>query len=107
MELIFSLALSLHVGLEGNYNEFHPHVGLEYNNYLAGVYYNSEENASFYFGRDHEITDKLSIETGVVTGYTDEPLLPYIRAKYDNFFIAPAYEYGEIAGFVTGYEFKF
>lgn len=107
MELIFSLALSLHVGLENEYNGFHPHVGLEYNEYITGMYYNSEENVSFYFGRNNTITEELSVETGIVSGYTNEPLLPYIRIKYNDFFIAPAYENGEIGGFVTGYEFKF
>ena len=41
------LALSLHMGLEGDYNNIHPHVRCDINNTIAGAYYNSEENVRF------------------------------------------------------------
>ena len=42
------LALSMHVGLEGNYNSVHPHARCTTDNWVTGAYYNSEKNMSYY-----------------------------------------------------------
>ena len=90
----FLVALSLHVGLEGDYNYIHPHVRCDINNNtIVGVYYNSEENISFY--------------VGLVTGYSGIDIAPMIRVKKGNWFISPAYETpSNNVGVVFGYEFK-
>ena len=101
----FALALSLHLGLEGDYNEIHPHIRYNEQNYIAGAYYNSESNISTYVGKRWEYND-FGVELGAVTGYINQPLLPYARVTYNNFFIAPAHEVDKNTGAVIGYEFK-
>ena len=99
-----ALAFSLHLGLEGDYNGIHPHVRYNHNNYIAGAFYNSEENISTYIGKRWEHND-FGFEAGAVTGYSEAEVLPYIRGTYQDFFVAPALEKDK-AGVVIGYEFK-
>ena len=97
----FSLAFSYHLlGESYDLNYIHPHVKYESDAVIAGVYYNSEYRTSLYFGT------KLNeyIEVAFVTGYGDK-VLPYVRATYDNWFIAPAV-YPDSVGAVIGYEVK-
>ena len=102
----FALALSLHIGLEGDYNEIHPHIRYNEQNYIAGAYYNSVNRVSFYAGKRWEYND-FGLEAGAVTGYDNiAPVIPYVRATYDNFFIGPAAEEPDTVGIVVGYEFK-
>ena len=95
-------ALSMHVGLEGNYNNYHPHARCQKDNLISGVYYNSEDHISTYVGMQHK-----GLEFGLVTGYESEDILPMIRYKKDNWFIAPGYESDGTYGVVFGLEFKF
>lgn len=108
MELIFGIALSLHVGLKEKYNEIHPFVSWQYRQLIAGAYYNSLEKTSLYLGYKLEMTEKIELDLGVVSGYREDPekLLPMARLKYDNWFVMPAAE-EDNAGVVIGYEFKF
>jgi hypothetical protein len=101
-----ALAFSLHLGLEGDYNEIHPHIRYNEQNYIAGAYYNSESNISLYAGKRWE-HNNFGFELGAVTGYVNQPILPYARVTYNNFFIAPAHEVDANTGAVVGYEFKF
>ena len=48
--LSFMLAMSVHSGLEGEYNSIHPHVRCTVDNTIVGVFYNSEESVSTYVG---------------------------------------------------------
>ena len=101
------LALSMHIGLDANYNSVHPHARCTVGNSIAGVYYNSEDRVSAYIGKQFELA-KGQIELGLVSGYTATEVLPMIRYKQDNFFISPAYEKHngeENIGFVIGLEF--
>jgi len=98
LSLLF--AMSLHVGLEGDYNSYHPHARCEKNNLISGVYYNSEERVSAYVGLEHE-----GFELGFVTGYTYSDIVPMIRYKKNSWFIAPAIEKGGNKGLVVGLEF--
>ena len=100
----YALALTLHLGLEGDYNEVHPHIRYNEQNYIAGVYYNSERNISFYAGKRWE-HNQFGIEAGAVTGYSESDVLPYGRVTYNNFFIAPGVEPDNV-GLVVGYEIK-
>ena len=45
------LAVSTHLGLEGDYNNIHPHARCTIDNWIAGAYHNSEENVSYYVGK--------------------------------------------------------
>jgi len=98
LSLLF--AVSLHVGLEGNYNSFHPHARCQQKDLISGIYYNSEERISAYIGLEHE-----GFELGLVTGYTYSDIVPMIRYKKNNWFIAPAIEKGGNKGLVVGLEF--
>lgn len=114
MDILFGLAFSTHLGLEGNYNELHPNVRLQTEQYIAGAYYNSDERISLFLGKEYKF-DKLGIELGAVTGYEayDTLLVPMARATYElseqhKFFVAPAYEKnstGDNVGIVFGLDF--
>ena len=101
------LAISLHVGLEAEYNQVHPHARCTVENSIAGVYYNSEDNFSAYIGKQIQINSGF-LEIGLVNGYTTSKVVPMIRYKKHNFFISPAYEKyqgQENIGLVLGLEF--
>ena len=100
-----ALAFSLHLGLEGDYNEIHPHIRYNEQNYIAGAYYNSTDKVSFYVGKRWEYNN-FGLETGAVTGYPQADVIPYVRGTYDNFFVAPAVEGDDTVGAVIGYELK-
>ena len=99
------IALSLHVGLEGDYNAVHPHARCTIDNTILGAYYNSEYSLSSYVGKVYNYNN-LEIEYGLVTGYTGSNIAPMLRIKKDNFFIAPAYEVEGNVGVVVGFEFR-
>ena len=99
------VAVSMHVGLEDNYNSIHPHARCTLDDTILGIYYNSEYNISSYVGKIYNYNN-LEIEYGLVTGYTGIPIAPMLRIKKDNFFIAPAYEVTGNVGVVVGLEFN-
>jgi hypothetical protein len=103
------LALSIHVGLEADYNNLHPHARCTVDNSIAGVYYNSEDRISAYVGKEFKLTEKGKLELGLVTGYKSDNVLPMIRYKAGTWFISPAYEkhrdkenYGLVIGWEIG-----
>lgn len=104
--ITFALGLSLHLGFENTYNPVHPHIRYTNENFIAGIFYNSEKKISTYIGQRLE-KDELGFEYGAVTGYSTGTVLPYIRGTYKNFFVAPAIESGESLGIVLGTELKF
>lgn len=112
--IIFSLALSAHVGLTDSYNNVHPHVRLLDDGAIAGAYYNSVDRLSVYAGQRFEF-DEYGIEVAGVTGYPAfGPVAPYVRGTYDfgpiRAFVAPAYENGHNdtidVGLILGLEFS-
>ena len=103
--LSLMLAVSMHIGLEGDYNNVHPHARCTSNNSIAGVYYNSEDRISTYVGKEFELDEYWKLELGLVTGYKSEDVLPMIRYKAGTFFISPAFEKGGNKGIVIGLEF--
>ena len=45
--LIFSIAVSTHLGLSGDFANVHPHVQYQMpNDYIVGAYHNSDKRAS-------------------------------------------------------------
>jgi len=108
MDILLGIALSMHLGFEQDYNSVHPHVRLQQDNLIAGAYYNSEEALSAYSGIELS-NGKWSQEFGVVTGYSDADVLPYLRTTYElsnstKIFATPAFEDNN-AGIVLGIEF--
>ena len=93
--LVYGIALSIHLGLAGNYNEVHPYARYTLdNNIIAGAYYNSEEKISAYIGYEIELSERISVDFGVVSGYSSANILPMSRVTIDDtFFIAPTIEY--------------
>ena len=61
------VALSLHVGLENNYNNIHPHARCTIDSIISGAYYNSEERISYYVGKKIKNVDLIygSLHLGV------------------------------------------
>ena len=104
--LAFFLAFSMHIGLEGDYNNVHPHARCTIDNYIGGAYYSSEEKISSYIGKTTRISE-FNLEYGLVTGYSGMDIAPLIRLEKDGFFIAPSYETDGNTGVVIGLEFKF
>jgi hypothetical protein len=108
MEFLFGIAMSIHLGLDNDYNQMHPYFRAEYEEMFAGVYYNSLEKTSLYIGTERELGSDISVELGVVSGYKKDPIdiIPMVRLKYKQWFVMPAIE-DENKGAVIGYEFKF
>ena len=103
MEILTSLALSLHLGMEGDYNAIHPHIRLQEQQYIAGLYLNSERTISPYVGYRFE-HNEVGLELGIVGNYSNSPVMPYVRATYKQFFVTPGVEKDNI-GIVIGVEY--
>ncbi|MGA1281064.1 MAG: hypothetical protein ACO3YZ_05800 [Candidatus Nanopelagicaceae bacterium] len=108
MNLLLSIATSLHMGFEGEYNQTHPHFRLEHNNYAAGVYLNSIDNVSSYLSYNLNL-DKYFLEVGAVTGYNFS-IVPMVRAGTSlnpniDVFISPSFENSSNPKVVLGLEF--
>jgi len=104
----------MHLGVQGDYNNVHPHIRCEQESLIIGTYYNSENNISHYFGRNFKFND-WELDIALVTGYLNNSLQPMIRLKSDNWYISPMYEKeyknSHIPninyGLVIGYEIQF
>ena len=95
------LATSIHFGLEGKYNQIHPHARCTIGNTITGIYYNSENKISSYVGYKFGI-----LEIGAVTGY-QKTILPMLRIIKNGWFLSPALETKQTKnnwGFTFGYE---
>ena len=112
MDILLGLALSQHINFQSDYNQIHPHLRLQYQPFVAGAYYNSEENISPYIGYKIEYGNN-GLEIGAVGGYSKlGGTVPYIRYTYDVhdnllLFVSPAGEKvdGELNyGIVVGAE---
>lgn len=97
MDIIYGIALSMHLGLEGDYNGVHPYVRLQQDRFVVGAYYNSENRISPHAGVQYTLGD-VFLEGGIVGGYPAlGTIIPYARAGYKlsdntNIFVAPAAE---------------
>ena len=112
MDILYGLALSLHLGFENDYNNIHPQIRVQNEEIIAGAYYNSENNLSLYAGMEFEKGD-WNYEFGLVSGYNNAKIQPFVRSTYnisDNVrgFVAPGIEINngkETFGIVFGLEF--
>lgn len=98
--------MSTHIGLNGDFAKIHPHVQYQMpNNYITGVYHNSDKRTSIYFGKRTKYKE-LDIEYGLVHGYKQLDIAPMIKVNYGNVFFTPAATEDDV-GMVAGLEFKF
>ena len=96
--------VSKHLGSSINFNEENLGIGIEYDNWIAGVYTNSMadfakakececEEKSMYVGRNIPFNDYWGIKLGGVTGYSDKLFDPmaagYIRIEFVEITIIP------------------
>ena len=103
--LVLGLALSLHVGLQNDYNQVHPYVMCEKNQVITGLYCNSLDKVSVVLAKEYDLTDDLKLDVGIVSGYVYD-IVPMVRLKYKNLFLMPALEDNR-TGLVFGYQYEF
>lgn len=105
MEILIAIALSSHIGFEHEYNFVHPHLRVQYENIISGIYLNSEEDVSVYGGIRSEFGN-FGLEYGVVGGYDSfETVSPMLRGTYnfnENFLVYAAPS-REVVGRETNY----
>ena len=83
IDIVFSVFLSHHIGfVEKNFNRVHPHMSASYSNFTVGVYYNSERRISTY-GSYTVYQGWVDVSAGVVTGYIDSKILPFVSISKD------------------------
>jgi hypothetical protein len=97
----------MHFGLSNeSFNHLHPHVQYRLpNNYVTGIYHNSDRRESIYVGKETSYKG-YDITYGLVHGYQRIDVAPMIKINYGNWFIAPAATEDDI-GLVSGIEVKF
>ena len=104
--IFLSIALSSHLGMTGEFNNFHPRLTyVTEDNIISGLFYNSESQISLFAGKIYHNGD-FSVETGIVTGYSGIKAAPMAKLNYNKFFVAPGYSTGG-TGLIVGYEVKF
>ena len=95
----------MHVGLQNDYNQYHPYVMCQKEDITAGVYYNSLDKVSVVLAKEYDLTDDLKLDVGIVSGYVYD-VVPMVRLKYKNLFLMPALE-DDRTGLVFGYQYEF
>tara|TARA_B100000282_G_scaffold277393_1_gene236198 strand:+ start:588 stop:932 length:345 start_codon:yes stop_codon:yes gene_type:complete len=103
--LAIGLALSMHIGLQGDYNQAHPYATCETEKTITGVYYNSLDNFSLVGAYKYKLSDNIILDVGAVTGYVYD-IVPMARLRYKNFFVMPAFEIDNRTGLVFGVQFN-
>ena len=104
--IILSIAFSTHLGMTGEFNNIHPRITyITDQDYIAGAFYNSESQPSVFVGKIYNFKS-ITLEAGLVSGYSEAKIVPMIKANYNSFFAAPGYA-NNTAGLVLGYEVKF
>lgn len=76
-----------HFDRDANYNEFNPGAYVACDEYVAGVYYNSEKRTSVYVGYQFvNVLGPIDIIVGVVTGYERANVAPLLlpSVKWNN-----------------------
>jgi hypothetical protein len=89
--LVLGIALSMHVGLQDDYNQTHPYLMCETGEIITGAYYNSLDKVSLVAAKEYSLSDDLKVDLGLVTGYTYD-VIPMFRVRYKDFFMMPALE---------------
>lgn len=102
--IILGIALSAHIGFTEDYNEVHPNLTCKVGNVSSTVYHNSEDNVSVAGFYTFDVAGGVSLDAGVVTGYSAGPLMPLAKLNYDykniTVSIIPGVEKDEFVGVV-------
>ena len=78
IDIVVSVFLTAHTGFtNNNLNPVHPHIGIDYKQYSAGIYYNSERHTSVYATKTI-YAGPVDIAAGFVTGYQERSVLPFV-----------------------------
>ena len=103
--LELGLALTLHLNMNQDYNEFHPYGRFSYQDYNIGAFYNSEKRISYFTSTNINLDNNVDVEIGLVSGYRKD-ITPLVRLRYGTFFMMPGIENDNV-GIVVGKEIKF
>ena len=96
-----SIALSHHVGFADDYKEIHPNIECSTSLADINVYHNSEDNTSIAISKNIQITKNVSIDAGIVTGYSEADVFPLVKLNYEitdklELSVAPGLERGTV-----------
>jgi hypothetical protein len=103
--LELGLALTLHLNMNQDYNEFHPYGRFSYQDYNIGAFYNSEKRISYFTSTNINLDNNVDVEIGLVSGYRKD-ITPLVRLRYGTFFMMPGIENDNV-GIVIGKQIKF
>jgi len=103
--LELGLALTLHLNMNQDYNEFHPYGRFSYQDYNIGAFYNSEKRISYFTSTNINLDNNVDVEIGLVSGYRKD-IIPLVRLRYGTFFMMPGIENDNV-GIVIGKQIKF
>lgn len=114
IDIVLGIAVTAHLNMAGNFNDTHPFIEAQYENYSVGAYTNSLYGTSTYAKYTFTYTNNSFIDIGVVTGYpapNDIPVIPYYRMGYNltqstAVFTTPTWQDNKL-GAVLGFEVKF
>ena len=98
--LELGLALTLHLNMNQDYNEFHPYGRFSYQDYNIGAFYNSEKRISYFTSTNINLDNNVDVEIGLVSGYRKD-ITPLVRLRYGTFFMMPGIENDNV-GIVIG-----
>jgi hypothetical protein len=109
MNLIISLATTIHLGFTEPLENLHPHILIEHEYFNTGIYFNSEGRVSPYLSYK-SYTSSHYVEIGIVDGYSIG-LMPLFRlgtelSDTSSIFISPGFDNYNInnPGLVFGIE---
>jgi hypothetical protein len=75
---IHSQKYQAHTMPRETWNNVNPGIYIHHDNWVGGVYYNSERRTSVYAGYAYPVTDYFDLVAGVVTGYRGYTLAPIL-----------------------------
>ena len=107
--ILIGLALSSHLGFSEDYNEVHPNITCTGDLVNITTYQNSEDKMSVAGYYRHNLTDNISVDAGIVSGYEAAPVIPMASLNYHwndiTFQIMPGIENNEPVGAVIAVNF--
>lgn len=109
--LVLSLVLTSHIGWDQKFNDVHPMVSYNYQNYSLGVFRNSLNHTSLFVSKTSEF-DNVSVQYGVASNYGNR-VIPMIVIRKNiadrvNFLVSPSYNKTEKRpGLILGIEVSY
>lgn len=94
--LILSLALTSHLGWDGNFNDVHPTLTYKYNDYAVGIFRNSLNHTSTFISKIKTFDNGVSVQYGLAGNYKNKtiPMLVVRKsiAEHANLMFMPSYD---------------